>query len=66
MSRREGLFALSGCVTGALVTYGAIGLFDDGETPQIKDAGRNITPDDAVRLQELERRVMGQAYQAAR
>src|ERR1700722_2604520 len=28
MSRREGLFALSGCVTGALVTYGAIGLFD--------------------------------------
>jgi hypothetical protein len=28
MSRREGLFALSGCVTGALVTYGAIWLFD--------------------------------------
>jgi hypothetical protein len=28
MSRREGLFALSGCVTGALVTYGSIWLFD--------------------------------------
>jgi quercetin dioxygenase-like cupin family protein len=43
---------------------GAVGLYDDGETPDIKDPGRNITPEDAAHHQELERRAMGDEYPA--
>jgi quercetin dioxygenase-like cupin family protein len=44
---------------------GSVGLFADGETPAVRNPGRNITPEDADRYRALEREIMGDAHPAA-
>jgi quercetin dioxygenase-like cupin family protein len=45
---------------------GSVGLFADGETPEVRNPGANVTPDDAGRYRDLEPGIMGdKAYAAA-
>lgn len=43
---------------------GSVGLFDEHETPAVRDPAANVTPQDAARYQAIEQRVMGDAYRA--